>query len=317
MGMESEYLDWLRRRVPQNNTANKVLVGIGDDAAVVEATQARVHCTDLLVEGVHFRSEDKWALVGRKALAVNLSDMAAMAARPRFALLSLVVNRARGLQQAMEVSEGLLDLAKDFQVKLIGGDTCSHNGPLMVSVSVMGDLIQDQPVLRRGAEPGDCIVVSGKLGGSIHGRHLTFTPRCQLIEAILQTGRPSALTDISDGLARDLYSIVEASRVRAVLEAIQIPISDDAKRESSKPVGLSAIEAIPGLHQALNDGEDFELLMTFHPEDWKQVQAQQETADWPEDCRLTQIGNIEPGKDVMLRLGKDTTQKLLPGGYDH
>jgi thiamine-monophosphate kinase len=326
--MESDYIAWLTaevaRRSPPAQRAS-VRLGIGDDAAIINTTPQTVCCADLLAEGTHFVLNDPADLVrvGRKSLAVNLSDMAAMGARPETALLSLLVNRDSGFAQTQAVTSGLLDLADQFHVSLVGGDTCSWNGGLVVNVTVNGTLLQPQPLLRSGARAGDSILVTGSLGGSILRHHWAFTPRCHAIHLILQAYHVNAATDISDGLARDLRNVTDASSVGAILFADQIPISAAAlsgtlptsKSDSDRngPAGLAISQ---GLWHAIYDGEDFELLLTMPPDAAQQLVQQVKNDTLDLGCSLTIIGKItsEPG----LRITTPTGEQSLPTcGYQH
>jgi len=185
--MESDFLHWLRERLPPHPLLK---LGIGDDAAVL-ATAGRsdiVVTTDLIADGVDFdlRSDDP-RRIGHKALAINLSDLAAMAARPLAAVIALNLPRQGGMKLAAELYEGLLALAERFHLAIAGGDTNSWDGPLVVSVTALGETTADGPLTRRGAQPGDRIIVTGTFGGSILGRHLDVQPRIE--EALLLNQR--------------------------------------------------------------------------------------------------------------------------------
>src|SRR5256885_113459 len=176
-GGEFAYIDWLRRQTPADP---RVLIGPGDDAAALGLTPG-VPClvtTDMLLEGSCFvLAEAGPRLVGRKAMAVNLSDMAAMAGRPVAAFVSVGLPRRGGRALAEELYHGLREMADAFQTPLPGGDTNSWDGPLAISVTLLGEPTGRGPVRRSGARPGDWLFVTGPLGGSIAGHHLMFTPR--------------------------------------------------------------------------------------------------------------------------------------------
>lgn len=327
--MESEYINWLQTEVQRRQSApgsRVVPLGIGDDAAVVESAAETVCCADLLAEGTHFILQEPADLerVGRKALAVNLSDMAAMGAIPETALLSLLVNRNQGLEQAQAVTRGLLQLADEFGVALVGGDTCSWNGGLVVNVTVLGRLLTSRPLLRSGAQAGDSILVTGALGGSILKHHWAFTPRCREIDLIWPAFTVHAATDISDGLVRDLSHVAEASSVGARLFAERIPISA-AAQELARTGSRSAthlplinrwrIESLP-LQHALYDGEDFELLLVMPPSEADRLLAAVSNGSLDIGCKLTKIG--ETTKELGLQIVTPTGQQPLPiGGYQH
>lgn len=260
-----------------------VSVGIGDDAAVVRhLPESGLLASDLLLEGVHFQMPPATPRqVGRKAMAVNLSDIAAMAGAPRFALVSLGLPRQQGDQTdvlADELFAGLNAAAERSDVVIVGGDTTSWNGPLVVNVSIFGDIHPRGPVTRSGAVPGDWIFVTGRLGGSLAGHHLTFDPRISEARLLHESCELHAMLDVSDGLVADLYHILEESRVGAILNAADIPISQTAAESD---------DHLSPLQHALGDGEDFELLFAVSPEDGERL-----LNDSPLDIELTRIGTI-------------------------
>ncbi len=186
--------------------ASSFAIGVRDDAAVLKlaALGDVVLTSDLLTEGVHFRLDECTPQqVGRKALAVNLSDLAAMAARPITALVSIALPRQGASQLVRELYDGLLSLADQFQLTLAGGDTNSWSGPLVISVTLVGQVTEHGALTRCGAKPGDQLLVTGQLGGSILNKHLSFMPRVR--EALILNDRYtlSAGMDISDGLTLD------------------------------------------------------------------------------------------------------------------
>ena len=218
-------------------------------------------------------------LAGRKAMAANLSDIAAMAGKPVAAVVSVALpfassgagsaqaplpQASSGLPFAEELYLGLRDVADAFQVSLVGGDTNSWNGPLVISVTALGEATDRGVVRRGGARPGDWLFVTGPLGGSILGHHLRFTPRVREALALHAAVELHAMCDISDGLTADLNHILEESRCGAVLQADAIPISATAK-ELSLRTGKSPLE------HALSDGEDFELVFAVSPADGQKL----------------------------------------------
>jgi thiamine-monophosphate kinase len=253
---EFAFIQWLRERTPADP---RVLIGPGDDAAALRLT-AGAPClvtTDMLLEGSCFRlAEAGPRRVGRKALAVNLSDIAAMAGRPVAAVVSLGLPRQGGRSLAEELYAGLREAADPFQVALVGGDTNSWEGPLVISVTLLGEATPRGPVRRGGAKPGDWILVTGPLGGSILGKHLTFTPRVSEALQLHALADLHAMIDVSDGLAADVYHLCEESGCGAVLRAEAIPLTPEAYQLND---GRSARE------HALTDGEDFELVLTLAP----------------------------------------------------
>jgi thiamine-monophosphate kinase len=248
---EFAYIDWLRRQTPADP---RVLLGPGDDAAVLAWTPGApcLVTTDMLLEGSCFRlAEAGPRRVGRKAMAVNLSDIAAMAGRPVAAVVSVGLPRRGGRSLAEELYRGLREVADAFDTALAGGDTNSWDGPLVISVTLLGEATPRGPVTRRGAQPGDWLLVTGSLGGSILGKHLDFTPRVREALQLHDTAELHAMIDISDGLAADVQHLCEESHCGAVIRAEAIPISEAAQRMN---------DGRPPLEHALGDGEDFELV---------------------------------------------------------
>lgn len=255
---EFAYIDWLRRQTPAHP---RVLLGPGDDAAALHfrGDAPCLATTDMLLEGSCFRlAEAGPRLVGRKAMAVNLSDMAAMAGIPLFALASVGLPRDGGRAIAEELYAGLREVADAFDTALVGGDTNSWDGPLVISITLLGEATSRGPVRRSGARPGDWLLVTGPLGGSIRGKHLTFTPRVREAIQIHAHANLHAMIDISDGLAADVNHICDESKCGAVLRAETIPITAEARAMG---------DGVSPLDHALGDGEDFELAFALAPEE--------------------------------------------------
>src|SRR5947208_13899447 len=196
---EFAFIDWLRQRTPADA---RVLIGPGDDTAAVRLTPGRpcLVTTDMLLEGSHFLlAEVTPRLVGRKAMAVNLSDIAAMAGRPVAAVVSVGLPRQGGRALAEELYRGLREVADAFDTAVVGGDTNSWDGPLVISVTVLGEPTGRGPVTRSGARPGDWLLVTGPLGGSILGKHLDFTPRVREAQRLHAQADLHPLLDLTDG----------------------------------------------------------------------------------------------------------------------
>lgn len=303
--MESELIAHLRRTLPAHPLLR---LGPGDDAAVLRLVDS-VDCVvtvDMLMDGVDFLVDqvEPWR-IGRKSLAVNLSDLAAMASRPIAAVVALALPRRGGLELAKRFYEGLIPLAEQFQTAIAGGDTNSWDGPLVVSITVMGSVGSRGVWRRAGAKPGDVIVATGQFGGSILGRHLDFTPRVNEALALAERYDVHAAIDVSDGLSLDLSRIAEESGCGAVLKLDAVPISDDARR-------LSQLDGRSPLEHALSDGEDFELLLAVPPNE-----AQRMMAERPINVPLSVIGQFiaEPG---LWSLGASGERNPLPArGYQH
>src|SRR5437588_2134229 len=227
-GGEFAFIDWVRRRTP---AAGRVLLGPGDDTAALgwPADTPGLVTADMLLEGSCFLlAEAGPRRVGRKAMAVNLSDIAAMAGRPVAAVVSVGLPRDGGRALAEELYLGLREVADAFDTAVVGGDTNSWDGSLVISVTILGEATGRGPVRRSGARPGDWLLVTGPLGGSIQGKHLDFTPRVHEALALHAAVPLRAMIDISDGLAADVNHICEECRCGAVLRAANSPMSEEA-----------------------------------------------------------------------------------------
>lgn len=301
---EFELIDWIRGQVKDRGC---VTLGIGDDAACLKPNPDRdlLVATDMLLEGVHFEfSTATPRLAGRKALAVNLSDIAAMGGRATAAFVSVALPNNRGMEFARDVHAGLIELANEYDVVLAGGDTNSWSGPLVINVAVLGEPWTARPICRKGARPGDWLFVTGALGGSLtSGRHLNFPPRLAEAEQLVNMIDLHAMLDISDGLAADLHHILKASGVGAILNAANIPLTQTAKTIND--------DRSPLMH-ALSDGEDFELLFAVSPE-----AGQQLLSSWSMVTPLTHIGEITTDLECRLRFSDGRIEQLPPIGWTH
>jgi thiamine-monophosphate kinase len=303
--MEEDLLRWFRETLPPHK---QVLLGAGDDAAVLKLSDGAhvVATTDTVMDGVDFRlGEHDPALVGRKALAINLSDLAAMAARPVAALVSLVLPMKEGEALAKALYSGLLPLAKEFDCAIAGGDVNSWSGPLAISVTALGEVQPGREWRRSGARAGDQILVTGSFGGSLLGKHFTFTPRVSEALWLAERLEVHAAIDVSDGLSLDLSRLAEASGVGACLNSDRVPVSE-AARQLSRSDGRSPLD------HALGDGEDFELILAA-----SQASAERFFAEHPDwTRRLTPIGQFIGDQGLWLRDG-DALKPLAPRGYQH
>jgi len=293
-------IEWIKKK------AGKVpsgWVGIGDDAAVIPSGPARnwILSTDTIVEGVDFDRKVTPAQAGRKALAINLSDMAAMGATPRAFLMTLGIplswKRDIKLKSFLK---GLFNLAQEYRVVCVGGDTTSSE-QFFCSITVWGEPAGKKAILRSGAQPDDLILVTGVLGGSIKQKHFSFTPRVQEGQWLAQRGYPNAMMDVSDGLAQDLSHLLRASRVSAHLNLECVPLARYARNLTS----------------AIADGEDFELLMTVSRKriakllsEWKKT--------FPK-TPLNLIGSVQRGSSgIQYYLnGKKQTRFRTQEGFRH
>ncbi len=303
--MEDEFLAWLRDRLPADP---RLAIPVGDDAAIISplTTAPTVLCVDTIVDGVDFSSsEADLALIGRKALAINLSDLAAMASTPVVALVSLTATPSLGLAGCKQIYEGLLQLAQQHDVVIAGGDFTVCDGPLSLTVTLAGQPAPRGSWLRSGAQAGDLILVTGQLGGSILGHHMAFTPRLEEARQLRENWTVHAATDISDGLLRDLGHIADSSDLAARLTLQTVPIAPAADQ-------LSSDSGLPAIEHALSDGEDFELLLAVPADEAVSLLEQQ-----PLECGLTQIGHFIEGRGLSTIDCEGTLKSLDPTGYQH
>jgi thiamine-monophosphate kinase len=286
------------------------LVGIGDDAAVLQgaANGQLVVTTDMLMDGVDFQlAECDPARVGRKALAVNLSDLAAMAARPVAAFVSVALPQRGGMELAKQLYGGLLRLAEQFEIAIAGGDTNSWDGPLVVSITAIGSVGSRGPLLRSGAKPGDAILVTGSLGGSILGKHFDFEPRVRESLYLQENFQLHAGIDVSDGLSLDVSRMAKASGCGAELNLSDIPIDPAAVRLSEQ-----AADGTSPLDHALGDGEDFELVLAAAPREAERM-IQMQPLSIPVRC----IGRFVPEPGLWSIYPDGQRRPLVPRGYEH
>ncbi len=301
---EFELIEWIRERA---RLLPPAALGIGDDAAVVDCGPdgRAVVSTDLLLEDTHFRAGDDPFAVGWKALAVSVSDLAAMGCRSLAGFLAVGLRRDRGEDYARRLLEGAVALAAAQGLALAGGDTTESRGGVVVCSTVVGTPPPGgSPVLRSGARPGEVLMVTGSLGGSLAGRHLTFTPRQAEALALVAGGAVGGMIDVSDGLSSDAGHLARESGVALVVEAERVPVS---------PAARAASDGRPALRHALDDGEDFELLFTVAP-GRAETLARQGLAGTP----VAAIGRVEAGPaEVRLRFPDGREEPLRAGGYEH
>jgi thiamine-monophosphate kinase len=301
MSGEFRQIAWIRGQTPADP---RVPIGPGDDAALVELQSRGLLATvDMLLEGVHFSFDEATPVdVGRKAMNVNLSDIAAMAGTPLFALLAVGLPPGSPTSVPEGLFEGLKEAADRFNVAIIGGDTNSSRSGVVVSVTVLGEPHPKGVVKRSGAKVGDALMVTGKLGYSRLGKHLSFTPRIAEARRLHECCRLTAMMDLSDGLGGDVFHLTGESGVGAVIHADAIPIADGPHDDRSP------------LQHALSDGEDFELLFATPPEDAERLLIDQPLADI--GVSLSRIGAVTRELGVRLRHG-DAETPLEPSGFVH
>lgn len=243
----------LAQLLPTLARNSSVVLGAGDDCAVVRFPQRgnlQLLKTDCIVEGIHFTKASPPVAVGWKAMARPLSDFAAMSGLPQFALVTLIVPATRTLDWTKKIYRGLENAARAFDVAIVGGETSNIEGPAIISVSLTGFVEKDRWVGRSGGKANDDLFVTGRLGGSIRGRHLKFIPRIEEARWLTKHFPIHAMIDLSDGLGADLPRLAHASGVGFEVDENAIP----------RQRGCTVV-------QALNDGEDYELLFAVSPHD--------------------------------------------------
>jgi thiamine-monophosphate kinase len=300
--------------------ANAVL-GVGDDCALLSVTNGMdlAISTDTMVSGTHFFPDVNPENLGHKALAVNLSDMAAMGAMPYWAMLALTLPNVNHAWLAA-FAKGFFDLAQEYNVSLVGGDTT--RGPLTLTVTIMGEVPAGAALRRSGAKVGNDVWVSGNVGDAAmavahrHGRLVLSetdyheavmrlyepTPRVALGQAL--RGLATSAIDVSDGLLADLTHICRLSGVGATIDVNAVPVS---------AIGAKHIDSDAGRNAILAGGDDYELCFTAHPNSRDSIQELEDVLGVP----ITRIGQIKRGKGVSL-LGADGKAVKIDGrGYDH
>lgn len=334
---ERELLRRIRARIPQGAG---VVAGVGDDAAALETGPLSLLTTDCLVEGVHFRRD--WSparLLGRKALSVNLSDIAAMAGVPRHAAVSLCLPGELPLSFVDELYDGLLERAAETGVALVGGNLSDTSGPIVVSIALVGQA--DRLLRRSGARPGDLIVVSGGLGAAAAGLQLLgqgarLGPEGQLVttgiwneastasvqhclRAQLDPAPPLAFArvlaeqelahagmDLSDGLSGDLLELCRESEVMAMLDLEALPLDRHA-------AGLERAQGRDARDLGLHGGEDYQALLAVPPEN---LEALREIAlVW--ELPLTAIGEFAAGSAALFARTRQGLTPVVPVSHEH
>ncbi|MBN1268925.1 MAG: thiamine-phosphate kinase [Kiritimatiellae bacterium] len=296
------------RRLARLLGASTAIVGIGDDAAVVRAEGSGFDwllTSDPVIEGTHFLPDAPRAGVGHKAVGRVLSDIAAMGGEPLWILLDVVAPPATDMAVLEEIYRGAQALAARYEAAIIGGDL-SSGVTLELHAFGVGRVPEGAALLRSGAKPGDLLYVTGELGGSRAGRHLSFEPRVTEGLWLREAAWPTAMIDVSDGLATDLRHLAAMSNVGAEIEAARLPVSAAARADG---------DGRRPLDRALTEGEDFELLFTIPPG----KQAFFESA-WSEafDLPCTRIGRMTSCEDRIELMGEKGERADLAGkGYEH
>jgi thiamine-monophosphate kinase len=283
------------RRVPG------LVVGIGDDAAAVSGPGKKVtlYTADMLVSGVHFKKNEDYRLVGYKAIAVSVSDIAAMGGVPRYALVCVGLPRKGAGRVARPLIAGIRKGADKYGLAVIGGDMV-RSPHVVVDVFMVGEADRDSLTTRSGARDGDHIFVTGSLGGSGKSRHLTFEPRLEESRFLVSRFKPTSMIDVSDGLAMDLNRIAAASNVGAIIFENKIPKNPGVR----------------DTRRALCEGEDFELLFTVSPDTAMRLYEWGLKKKLP--CRMTPIGKMTRLVRGVSMVKKDgRAAGVPPEGFQH
>jgi thiamine-monophosphate kinase len=287
---EDRLLGQLLPHLPLGKT---VVAGPGDDCAVIEFSSGRnflVLKTDCIVEGVHFLSRADPADVGWKAMMRPLSDFAASSAVPQYALITLIASKQTEVEWVKKLYRGLRRAAKRFDVSIVGGETSSSPGPIVISVSVAGFVERNRWLLRRGGKVGDDLFVTGQLGGAVKQKHLRFIPRIAESRWLTKNFSIHAMMDVSDGLGVDLPRLARASKVGFKIKLENLPLSRGSK-----------------IDNAVSEGEDYELLFAISPRHSRRLQRAWKRK-FPK-LALTRIGQLDQRSN--------TKRQTLPGGYIH
>ncbi|MGE4357277.1 MAG: thiamine-monophosphate kinase [Candidatus Omnitrophota bacterium] len=294
---EFGFIEYLGRII---KTEKSVIRGIGEDTAVISYIKGKylLFTADMLIEDVHFKiSQASSYQIGWKALGCSLSDIAGMGGRPLYALISLGIPDNFSLDFIKGLYSGINRLAHMFRVNIVGGDT-NRADKLVIDVLLVGEVEENRIAYRNGAKVNDIIGVTGYLGNSYNlKKHLKFIPRIEEARFLVNNFRINSMIDISDGLSSDLFRILKESKKGAILFKDEIPLAEKAT------VG-----------QALNEGEDFELLFTLSEKEAKRLMEKKIKIKFP----ISFIGRITEDKEKILLYDRyGGLEEIIPGGFRH
>ncbi|MEK4563939.1 thiamine-phosphate kinase [Alkalihalobacillus sp. FSL R5-0424] len=323
---EFEFIDQIK---PASHHQPSLVMGIGDDAAVYASTEGmrEVVCVDTMIEGVHFTKDTLSPFqIGRKALAINVSDLAAMGAVPRFYLVSIAIPSVWEDEEVSDLYKGMQELADQFKMDLIGGDTVSAKEALVITVTAIGQVEETVSLYRSKAAPGDVVFVTGTVGSSAaglellleKGRHASFNkseaelvlmhqqpePQVGAGRLCAETKARISLNDISDGVASEASELAEASKVSIYLQADQIPFHP----------ALNKFNEEQKLAFAFNGGEDFQLIGTIEETAFSSFAGNALKSG----IHIHQIGEVkEKAEHLVYIMDKDQSKPLQKGGFNH
>lgn len=312
---------------PQKYRQEHLVVGIGDDAAqyIGNSDVEEIICMDTMIEEVHFTRQTMQPFhIGYKALASNISDIAAMGGIPNFYLVSIAIPKDWSEAELLDIYKGMEELAERYQMDLIGGDTVSSKHNLVITITVIGRIQKGQRLLRKNAKVDDIVFVTGSLGDSAaglqllldHGLDYSFSKNEQVLVQKHQMPKPRvnigqvlseyprvALNDVSDGIASELNEIAYASSVTIMIEADKLPRSEEIK-------SFSQAEQ---LHWMLYGGEDYELVGTVSKENWLDIEEECKQKNY----KITKIGYVTEGPAQLLMKQNGQCSLIQKQGFNH
>ena len=296
---ELEFIKYIEKKF---RVKPPIIKGIGDDCAVMNYNKNNylLLTTDMIIEGTHFSRKTSGFQIGRKAMAVNISDIAAMGGIPKYALISAGVPRAKGMKFLKELTRGIESISRNFGITIIGGDTNS-SPKTVLSITLLGEVEKKYLVKREGAKIGDFVFVTGVLGEG-NKNHLSFLPRVREARMLVKNFKINSMIDLSDGLSMDLTRLAASSGVGAHIYESLIPLSE-------KLLSLRGHE-VP---EAIHSGEDFELLFTASPKESRKIAKRM-----GEDLPITLVGEIVKKRLGVCLIGKNgRAKRLKPKGFRH
>jgi thiamine-monophosphate kinase len=282
----------------------KVFAGLADDCAIIETPRTKRYLvlkTDCVVEGVHFKHGTNASDVGWKAMMRPLSDFAASSAVPHFALITLILPQQTKVAWVQGLYRGLRQAANRFKLSIVGGETSNTQGPIAISVTVIGFVEKSRATSRHGGKSGDDLFVTGRLGGALKRKHLKFVARVAESRWLTQNFSIHAMMDLSDGLGADLPRLARTSKVGFDVELEKLPVAAGAT-----------------IDNAISEGEDYELLFAISPRETTRLEREWRRK-FPK-LQLTRIGSLNrksPVTDAKQRPGFSITNRKLPRGYVH